>query len=383
MVELGEIMRGEGANYLQRRCTTFRQRKAITDIACCRTAAMGSVTNTCQDCSAQYRLYCSCRNRSCPACQGDARRNWLEARRQEILPVPYLQMVFANPRELNVLARYCPAVLYAVLMRAAGQAVIDVGRFELHAQLGCLGQFQTWTQLLASHFHGHFVVPCGGFSEDGNRWISFDPKDFPVEALRRRFRTLLCKYVRTAARRAKFEGLPSTISLDQLLAKIMRRELRVYVAPPFGGPEKMFEYLAQYMFRVAITNDRIESYRDHQVTFRWRDYRDRCRIKRFTLEAIAFVGRFLMHLPPKGFVRVRTFGFLANRNRKRNLERARQMIGQAEAPAARERPRPIRLCPLCHAARGEKGTPHFAPQPNVVTQLDLGLRSPPFVPVAA
>jgi hypothetical protein len=120
--------------------------------------------------------------------------------------VSCLQMVFANPREFRVLARYCPAELYGILFRAAGQAVVDVGRFELQAQLGCLGQFQTWTQLMAWHAHVHFVVSCGGFSEDGSRWVSFEPKDFPTQALRRRFRTLLCRYVRAAARQGKFEG---------------------------------------------------------------------------------------------------------------------------------------------------------------------------------
>ena len=383
MVDLGQIVREEGPRYLQNRYVPFNQRKALRDIARCRTAAMGTVTNTCEDCSVVYRLFCSCRNRSCPACQGEARRNWLEARRQEILPGSYLQMVFTSPSELDVLARYCPAALYDVLMRAAGQAIIDVGRSELRARLGCQGQLQTWSQLMAWHLHAHFVVPCGGFSEDGSRWISFEPKDFPVAALRRRFRRLLCKYARVAARQGKFDGLPATVSLDQLLAKVMSRELKVYVAPPFGGPEKLFEYLARYMYRVAITNDRIESYEKGQVTFRWRDYRHSNRIRRFTMKVSEFLRRFATHIPPRRFVRVRSYGFMGNRNRKQNLEKARQLIGQVQAPAMRERPRPLRLCPSCHAARGERGAPPFAPQPDLVSQLNLALRSPPIAPVAA
>ena len=383
MVDLGVIMRGEGARYVMTHRTIFQQRKAIRDIADCRTAAMGSVTNTCQDCSGPYRLHRSCRNRSCPLCQGEKRRDWLEARRQELLAASYLQMVFANPKEFRVLARYCPAELYGILFRAAGQAVIDVGRFELHAQLGCLGQFQTWTQLMASHAHTHFLVPCGGFSEDGSRWISFEPKDFPSQALRRRFRTLLCKYVRAAARQGKFDGLPATVSVDRLVAKVQRRELSVYVAPPFGGPEKLLQYLSQYMYRVAITNDRIESYDRDQVTFRWRDYRDGGRVRRFTIKPAEFVGRFLPHLPPKGFVRARSFGFLGNRNRKQSIEKARQLIGQAPTSSVQVRPRPVRLCPSCHVARGHKGAPHFAPPPEVIPQLVLPLRSPPITPVAA
>jgi hypothetical protein len=379
------IMRAEGVRYMATHRTTFRQRKTILDIAGCRTPAMGSVTNTCQDCGLPYRRHRSCRNRSCPLCQGEKRWQWLEARRQELLPVSYLQMVFGNPREFRVLARYCPAEFYGILFRAAGQAVIDVGRFELHVQLGCLGQFQTWTQLMAFHAHAHFVVPCGGFSEDGSRWIAFEPKDFPVRALRKRFRTLLCKYVREAAREGKFDGLPPTVSVEQLVAKVQKRELKVYVAPPFGGPEKLLQYLTQYMYRVAITNDRIESYDQDQVTFRWRDYRDGGKVQRFTVKPIEFVERFVPHIPPKGFVRVRSYGFLGNRNRKQNLERARQLIGQAHAPAE-ERPSPIHLCPSCYAARREQGLlglRPFARQPDPVPQVGLALRSPPSTPVAA
>jgi hypothetical protein len=383
MVDLGEIMREEGGRYLQTRFTTFGQRKAILDIAGCRTAAMGSVTNKCQDCGVEYRLFCSCRNRSCPLCQGEARRDWLEARRQEVLPVSYLQTVFTNPREFRDLAQYCPAELYAILFRAAGQAIIDVGRSKLHAFLGCLGQFQTWTQLMAHHPHVHFAVPCGGFSEDESRWISFEPKDFPAEALRRRFRTLLCKYVRAAARQGKFAGLPATVPVDELVAKVASRELSIYVAQPFGGPEKLLAYLAKYMYRVAITNDRIESNDHGQVTFRWRDYRDGGRVKPFTVKVAEFVRLFLRHIPPKGFVRVRSYGFLANRNRKQHLEKARQLIGQAQAPAAHERPTTIRLCPSCYAASRGCARPHFAPQPDVAPQLELALRSPPIAPIAA
>jgi hypothetical protein len=292
-------------------------------------------------------------------------------------------MVFGNPPEFRVLARYCPAELYGILFRAAGQAVIDVGRFEWRAQLGCTGQLQTWTQLMACHVHVHLVVPCGGLSEDGSRWIAFEPEAFPTKALRRRFRSLLCKYVRAAAGQGKFAGLPATVSVDQLVAKVQSRELHVYVAPPFGGPETLLQYLAQYMYRVAITNDRIESYDEHQVTFRWRDYRHGGTVRRFTMKPAEFVERFLPHVPPKRFVRARSFGFLGNRNRKQNLERARELIGEAPAPATRVKPSRIRLCASCIAARGEKGVPHFAPSADAGAQLVLPLRAPPNDPVAA
>src|SRR5438874_6974772 len=179
MADLGEIVRGESARY--ERATTADQRKAMDAIANCRTPAMGTVAATCEECGAEYRLFRSCRNRSCPLCQGEARAKWLAAREEEILPVPYLQVVFTAPAELNVLALYCPEEFYDVLLRAAGQAVIDVGWSEVHAQLGCLTQLHTWGQNLSFHVHIHCVVPCGGFSEDGSRWVSFQPKDLPVK----------------------------------------------------------------------------------------------------------------------------------------------------------------------------------------------------------
>jgi Putative transposase/Transposase zinc-binding domain len=336
MVDLGEIMRGEGAHYLNNsRFSTPVQRKAIRDIAGCRTLVMGAVLTACQDCSVEFWRYRSCGNRSCPFCQGEARSNWFAARLEELLPVSYLHAVFNVPSEFRVLARYCPKELYDAVIRAVGQAIIDVGWSELHALLGCLIQLQTWTQTLAYLLHAHCVIPCGGFSEDGSRWISFEPGDLPASALSARFRTLLCKAIRTAAREGKFERLPKDISVDQILLSVRARDWKVYAEPPFGGPEQLLVYLAQFTNRVAITNDRIESYENRKVTFRSRDYRHG-EVKSHKLEGAEFVHRFVQHVPPKGFVRIRSYGFMANRNRKKNLERARQLIGKSVAPSPRE-----------------------------------------------
>jgi hypothetical protein len=381
MADLAEIVRGESARYLQSRFVPPNQRKALHDIVCCRTAAMGSVSVTCDRCGMDYQLYCSCRNRSCPQCQGEARAKWLEARKQEILPVPYSHVVFTVPREFNDVAVYCPEVLFDVLIRAAGQAVIDVGSSKLHAQLGCQAQLQTWGQSMAWHLHVHCVVPCGGISEDGSRWIAFEAEDLPVKALSNRFRTLLRKGVQAATRQRKLDGLPDTVSIDLLLVALKRRECRVYVKPPFGGVEKLLEYLARYTYRVAITNDRIVSYEDHQVTFRWRDYRHGNVEKLCHLDGQEFLRRFLMHVPPRGFVRIRSYGFLGNRNRKQNIERARQLIGKAETPRTRDPFQPLRLCPAC--AGREERTFHLASRPEVVLQVELPLRSPPLEPIAA
>lgn len=376
MAVLGDIARGEGLQYLQTHFTAPVQHKALLAIAQCRTAALGTVSNTCDDCGEEYWLFCSCRNRSCPLCQGEAQRKWLEAREQEILPVPYLHMVFTLPRELKVLARYCPVETYNALIRSAGQAVIDVGRSKLRLRLGSLVELQTWDQNMGFHPHAHCVVPSGGFSEDGTRWVSFEPQDLPDKTLANRFRTLVCRNILKEERQGKLGWLPATLSVEELLARVKDLQWKVYAQPPFGGPQKLLEYLARYRYRVAITNERIESYEDHQVTFR-----RRCN-KPCTLDGQEFVGRFLMHVPPQGFVRIRSYGFLGNRKRKQSIERARQFTGNASTPEPTEPFTPLRVCPACANKRG-LSTSHYAPGPEVVSQLELHLRPPPNEPVAA
>jgi len=382
VADLGDIVRGEGAQYLQTHSVARVQRKALQDIAQCRTAALGWTPEACDDCGDEYRLFCSCGNRSCPLCGGEARKKWLEAREQELLPVPYLQIVFSVPRELYVLARYCPKAFYEAVMHAAGQAVIDVGWSELHIQLGCYAQFHTWTQKMLEYLHVHCAVPAGGFSKDGSRWVSFEPQDLPAKALRKRFGTLLCKALENAARKGKFEYLPAAVRIEQLLARARARRWKVYAKPPFGGPEGLIQYLARYMYRVAITNERIESYENHQVTFWCRNSACGTAETLCTLDGQVFLERFLMHVPPKGFVRSRSYGFLGNRNRKQKSERAVELIGQAKKAPSRAPFKPLRLCPACAYKRGIRKT-HFAPGPDVEPQLDLPLRSPPIEPIAA
>ena len=380
MVELGDIMRGEAKRYLETRFVRPNQRRAMNDIARCRTPALGSISQKCEQCQTEYRLFRSCRNRSCPQCQGDARVKWLESRREEILPVGYLQVVFTPPAELNTLARYCPEAFYGAVIRAAGQAIIDVGWHKLHAQLGCLVQLQTWGQSMVFHPHAHCVVPCGGFSEDGSRWVLFGTDELPAKTLSNRFRSLLCKHIRTAARKGKLVQLPSAISVEQLLATAINRKWRVYARPPFGGVEKLLEYLSRYTYRVAITNDRIVSYENHEVTFRWRSRHNEEKV--CALEAQEFLRRFLLHVPPRAFVRIRSYGFLGNRSRKKNVGRARCLIGTVPATTSSPERTP-RLCPACCVARRGGPLPHFAPSPRSGPQLVLTLRPPPVHPLAA
>lgn len=385
MVELAEIVRGEGARFLSTHAVTAHQYRALLDIAGCQTEARGAVLEKCQQCQIEYWVFRSCRNRSCPKCEGQARASWFEARAADLLPIPYLHVVFNAPRELHKLARYCPVPVYEALIRAAGQAVIDVGRSELHARLGCLAQFHTWTQNLARHLHTHCVVPCGGFSEDRATWIGFEPEQLPVRALSRRFRKLACRAIREAARNGEFDRLPPTVSVEQILAQVMEREWKVYAKPPFGGPEQLLAYLARYTNRVAITNDRIERYEDHQVTLRWRNYDEDGHVGTRTFGGQQFLECIVMHVPPKGFVRNRAFGFLANRNRKANLERARQLLGQTSAPCVPEQKalEPLRLCPDCWAARRGRRPAPRPQQIELAPALPLTLRPPPIQPTAA
>jgi hypothetical protein len=239
---------------------------------------------------------------------------------------------------------------------------------------------------MALHPHTHCVVPCGGFSEDKSRWVGFGPDDLPTKTLSTRFRSLLCKFIRAAAQQGKLERLPNTISVEQLLATVRTRPWRVYAKPPFGGPEKLLEYLSRYTYRVAITNDRIRSYENDQVTFRWWHGNEQ---KLFTLDAQKFLGRLLMHVLPKGLMRNRSYGFLGNRDRKKNLDLARRLIEQAPTetrhtgPSPQERFRPLRLCPDCYARRPRGPRPHYAPSPQLASQLGFTPRPPPITSVAA
>ena len=297
------------------------------------------------------------------------------------MPCSYLHVVFSTPAVLKALAHYCPVVFYDAVIRAAGQAIVDVGRLKLHAQLGCQVHLQTWTQRMALHPHAHCVVPCGGFSADGRRWNAFEPADLPKKALSKRFRSVLCQSLQQAVRQGKLRNLPEAISVEGLLTGAIAGDWRVYSEPPFGGPEQLLAYLARYTYRVAITNDRIEAYENDHVTFRCRDSRDARSAIACTLGAQEFVRRFLMHVPPRGFVRIRSYGFMSNRSRKKNMIRARQLIGSTTTRVERKSFTPLRLCPAC-SGRDER-TLHVAVSPAVAAQMNLSLRPPPSREAAA
>lgn len=356
MVSLGDILRAVGDTFLRTRRTTPFQRKALFAILRCRTALMGSVYVACDRCGAEHLVFRSCRNRHCPSCQANAREQWLKARERELLPVPYFHVVFTVPEILNDLALYCPEVFYTALLRAAGNALLDVGRSKLKALLGCLTILHTWGQNLSLHPHVHCVVPGGGFSLDGKRWISVRNSTYllPVKVLRRRFKTLLCSYLREAERKGKFARLPKTVLPHAAIEGAWAQEWIAYVKQPFGGPRQVLRYLARYTHRVAISDRRIISFQNGKVTFRWRDYADGNRSKLMVLEATEFVRRFLMHVLPPRFVKIRYFGFLATRGRTANIEQARTLLGATATPLIEERIRPAVLCQDCLAAQKQQ-----------------------------
>lgn len=351
MVHLGDIVRAVRDAYLALRATTPFQRKALRAIGRCRSEEMGSVSTRCARCRREHRLFRSCRNRHCPRCQAAAREAWLQARERELLPVPYFHVVFTVPEILNPIALYCPEVFYAALLSAAGKALLDVGMSKIHARLGVLTILHTWGQNLMLHPHVHCVVPGGGFSEDGKRWIGVRKATYllPVRVLRARFRTLLCQALRKAAERGDLARLPADVLPHSTIEGAAAQKWVVYAKPPFGGPRQVLEYLSRYTHRVAISNRRIVSFTGGKVTFVWRDYRNGNRKKMSTIDALEFVRRFLLHVLPDRFVRIRYFGFLTNARRGDNIERARELIGDAEPDIARERPKFRILCPECMA----------------------------------
>jgi len=364
-------MRAVGDAFLNTRPTTPFQRKALYAIQRCRTAVMGSVYKACDSCGVEHLVFRSCRNRHCPSCQANARAQWLAARERELLPVPYFHLVFTVPEILNDLALYCPEVFYAALLRAAGNAVLDVGHSKLKALLGCLAILHTWGQNLSLHPHVHCVIPGGGFSLDGKRWVSLRNATYllPIKVLRRRFKTLLCSYLREAERKGKFARLPKTVLPHAAIEGAWAQEWIAYVKRPFGDPRQVLRYLARYTHRVAISNHRIISFQDNKVIFRWRDYADSNRSKLMVLEVTEFVRRFLMHVLPPRFVKIRYFGFLSNRQRTENIERARTLLGaKAAMPVVDERNKPPVLCPACFAAQKQQ---------SVRTPFIPGVRPPP------
>jgi len=384
-LEVADLVRTAGTAFIERNRQWIRWAhiKVLLAIARCRTAALGGHIDECTRCGHRATIsYNSCRNRHCPKCQTGAREHWLEARRRELLPSPYAHVVFTLPQQLAPLALQNKKIIYDLLLRASAETLLEVARNprRLGAEIGFFSVLHTWNQKLQIHPHVHCVVPAGGLSLDHTRWIPSRPRFFlPRPVLRRVFRGKFVAGLKSAFRHQQLHFCGDLALLAQpktfasWLRPLFRKNWVVYCKPPFGGPEYVLQYLGRYTHRVAISNYRLISLADGQVTFRWRDSAHHNEQKVMSLSLDEFLCRFLLHVLPKGFVRIRHFGFLANRRRATLLPLCRQALAvvqpqtQPEASTAKET-RPLWLCPKC-------GAPMVVIERLTAAQLQL--RSPP------
>ena len=330
-LEVADVFHAHQDEFLQRwgHALSDQLRKVLRDIGLCRTAGLGSHLERCDRCSYETVAYDSCRNRHCPKCQSSARDRWLLKQAASLLPVPYAHVVFTVPEELAPLALRNQRLFYSMLFRAASQTLLEIAADPRHlgARIGVLAVLHTWSQSLQHHPHLHCLVPAGGLTCDHLRWVPTRRHGFflPVRVLSRMFRGKLLAFLKQSYRRnqlyfaGKLAELSAPLAFYSLLASLRRREWVVYSKPPFGGPEHVLKYLARYTHRVAISNGRLLSLENRQVHFRWRDSRHNNRSNVMRLDATEFIRRFLLHVLPTGFVKIRHFGLFANRNRRQAL----------------------------------------------------------------
>ncbi len=348
------------------------QRRVLWDVARCRTAELGGHIEECDRCGHRRHAYNSCRNRHCPKCQAASRAQWLEDRSTELLPVEYYHVVFTLPHEIGPLALQNQRRIYGMLFQAAAESLLTIAADPQHlgAQIGFLSVLHTWGQNLHLHPHVHCVVPGGGLSPDRRQWIACRPGFFlPVRVLGRLFRAKFLSFLRDAYDRRQifFHGqqqhLAAPALFRQLVETLKEKNWVVYAKPPFGGPEVVLKYLARYTHRVAISNYRLIAIENGKVHFYWKDYADGNEQKTMALDGVEFIRRFLLHVVPSGFMRIRHFGFLAHGHRAEKLQLCRRLlkVGQAtdREPAAQpaadqatnEAATPLDLCPACKEGR--------------------------------
>ena len=390
-LEVADVVRTAGTTFIERNRQWLRWThiKVLLAIVRCRTAALGGHIDACTRCGHRAAIsYNSCRNRHCPKCQTGARERWIQARCRELLPSPYVHVVFTLPPQLASLALQNKKVVYSLLLRASAETLLEVARNPRHlgAEIGFFSVLHTWNQKLQLHPHVHCVIPAGGLSLDHIRWIRSRPRFFlPIQVLRRVFRGKFVAGLKSAFQRGQLHLSGNLASLAQpkifasWLRPLFRKDWIVYSKPPFGGPEYVLHYLGRYTHRVAISNHRLVSFQDGQVTFRWRDSAHSNEQKLMTLSLDEFLRRFLLHLLPKGFVRIRHFGFLASRCRAQLLPLCFAALDSEPAqietatPTAQDMS-PHSFCPKC-------GGPMVIIERLTAAQIQL--RSPPKVSMAA
>jgi hypothetical protein len=369
-LEVADIFRAFGPAWRRANAghISLGQLKVMSAIERCRTAALGGHVARCTNCAHEHVAYNSCRNRHCPKCQGPAAREWLAARQADLLPVPYFHVVFTTPAEIADIAYQNKAVIYDILFRASAETLITIAADPKHfgARIGFTAVLHTWGSALTHHPHVHCIVPGGGISLDGQRWVSCRANFFlSVRVLSKRFRGRFLERLRDAhdAGRLHFFGDHAPLANPRTFADFLQplRDIDwvVYAKPPFGGPEAVLAYLARYTHRVAIANSRLVAREAGNVSFKYKDYRaakangGRARHKTMTLAAHEFIRRFLIHVLPSGFHRIRHYGLVANGGRVANIARARELLGVVAAqtdPADTEDREVTALsqpCPCC------------------------------------
>ncbi|MBZ0146197.1 MAG: IS91 family transposase [Pseudorhodoplanes sp.] len=389
-LEVADIFRDHGPAWrdANRGHVSVPQLKVMSAIEDCRTAVLGGHVARCENalCGFTSIAYNSCRNRHCPKCQAAQSRDWMAAREADLLPVPYFHVVFTLPAELGAIAFHNKAIVYDLLFKAASEAMLMIAADPKHlgARIGITAVLHTWGSAMTHHPHVHMIVPGGGISLDGTRWISTKPSFFlPVLVLSRLFRRLMLEKLAAAhaARRLSFFGtlapLADPAALGKLLTALRRKRWFVYAKEPFAGPRQVLAYLSRYTHRVAISNSRLLKTDGRTVTFRVKDYRSRGRVRHttMTLDIAEFIRRFLLHVLPKGFHRIRHYGLLATASRAKSVERARELLGALEPSSEAcddtdaDDGADLPPCPCCGARlriierfqRGE--TPTHAPSP--------------------
>ena len=382
-LEVADLIRSAGTAFLERNRQWLRWKhiKVLLAIARCRTAGLGGHIDQCTRCGHRAISYNSCRNRHCPKCQTAARDRWIAARQKELLPTRYVHVVFTLPAQLAPLALQNKKLIYGLLLRASAETLLEVARDPRHlgAEIGFFSVLHTWSQKLTLHPHVHCVIPAGGLSLDHTRWLNSRDRFFlPIHVLRRVFRGKFVAALRRAFQESQLNLHRNLTSLAQpktfaaWLRPLFRKDWVVYSKPPFGGPEYVLQYLGRYTHRVAISNHRLVSFAEQTVTFRWRDSAHNNEQKLMTLPLDEFLRRFLLHVLPKGFVRIRNFGFLANRRRPTLLPLCFHLLGSApqveEHISGSKAPRDLWLCPKC-------GGPLTVIER--LTAAEIQLRSPP------
>jgi len=397
-LEVADIFRGHGPAWRQANAghVSLGQLKVMSAIESCRTAALGGHVARCEKCAHTQIAYNSCRNRHCPKCQGAAANEWLADREAELLPVPYFHVVFTLPAQIADIAYQNKAVIYDILFKASAETVIAIAADPEHlgARIGVLSVLHTWGSALTHHPHVHMIVPGGGISLDGTRWVACRPNFFlPVRVLSRLFRRLFLEKLSAAYQAGQLQFFGHQVHLADpqafaaYLAPLRNSEWVVYSKRPFGGPEEVLRYLARYTHRVAISNRRLVALDDNGITFKWKDYRIEGseRYKLMTLDTHEFIRRFLMHVLPQGFHRIRYYGLLASSTRARNIARARELLAVPLIPidaikAATTKPdepkSPEHPCPCCGGRmviietfeRGSK--PRYRPTPPTPIRID-------------